>query len=400
MLAGMKQSIIRAALGLCVTLLAASPCGARQIAALGACGDSLSDEYFEQSYGSYARNWTMMFRVLRGVNLGPTAAEAGQPGGAWGEPRRTGYAFDWARYGAGTADLLAQGQHTGLAAQAAAGQGGVTHAVLFIGANNFSPTNSAYFSIYFNLWSSATIANYVNTTVADITTAATTLKNAGQRVVIVNVVDFGATPVVRSLYGNPTNRERVTNVIATINARLRDVARQQQATYVDFFAMGRAVFGTNAAPNQTLLVGNTPINLLQQDTSAHANPFAGFVDDGAHPHTAIQGVVANTIITALRLDPRVTLAPMSEQEIMTYAGLPYGGAETVVAQIGPYSQWVTEFRCTGDVTGDNLVNFADLAAVLADFGVTAPNLKSDLNRDGRTDFADLAILLGVFGGSC
>lgn len=380
--------------------VAATSCASAQIAALGVCGDSLSDEYLEESYGSYARNWTMMFRALRGVNLGPTAAEASQPGNTWGEPRRTGYGFDWARYGATSANLVSQGQHTGLAAQAASNQGGVTHAVLFVGANNFSPTNSAYFSIYFNIWSAGTIANYVNQTVADITTAATTLKNAGMRVVLVNVVDFGATPVVRSLFSNPTSRERVTSVIATINSRLRDVARQQQATYVDFFAMGRAVFGTNAAPFSTLLVGNTPINLLQQDTAAHANPFAGFVDDGAHPHTAIQGVVANTILTALRLDPRVTIPLLSEQEIMAYAGLPYGGSETVVGQIGPYGQWATEFRCTGDVNRDNTVNFADLNAVLGDFGTAAPNLFTDLNRDGVVNFADLNIVLGAFGTGC
>lgn len=385
---------------LALVALSSVSASARQIAALGACGDSLSDEYIEESYGSYARNWTMMFRNLRQVNLGPTAAEASQPGNSWGEPRRTGYAFDWARYGATTANLLSQGQHTGLAAQAAPSQGGVSHAVLFIGANNFAPTNSAYFSIYLNLWSAATISAYVNQTVTEITTAATALKSAGMQVVMVNLVDFGATPVVRSLYGNAANRERVTNVIATINARLRDAARQQQATYVDFFAMGRAVFGTNAAPFQTLLVGNTPINLLQQDTAAHANPFAGFVDDGAHPHTAIQGVVANTILTALRLDPRVTIPLLSEQEIMAYAGLPYGGSETVVGQIGPYGQWVTEYRCTGDTNRDNTVNFADLNAVLGDFGQTGPNLPTDLDRDGRVNFADLNIVLGAFGTGC
>ena len=98
-------------------VLAFAAIASAQVTRLGAVGDSLSDEYFEQSY-SYAKNWTMQLVLFRGVDMGPTAQAAGAPSGTWGEPRRTGYEYNWARYGADSTTLLTDGQHTGLAAQA------------------------------------------------------------------------------------------------------------------------------------------------------------------------------------------------------------------------------------------------------------------------------------------
>src|SRR5208282_482452 len=113
-----------------------------QISALGVMGDSLSDEYFEETYGTYATNWVQQLVVYRGVNVGSTAAAAGQPGGTWGTPRRTGYEFNWALSGDTSANLLADGQDTGLEAQVL--PFGISHAVLAIGANDFNPDFLSY----------------------------------------------------------------------------------------------------------------------------------------------------------------------------------------------------------------------------------------------------------------
>ncbi|MBX3351312.1 MAG: agmatine deiminase family protein [Phycisphaeraceae bacterium] len=58
--------------------------------------------------------------------------------------------------------------------------------------------------------------------------------------------------------------------------------------------------------------------------------------------------------------------------------------------------------CPGDTNGDNLVNFADLNAVLSEFGQTgAPGFSpSDLNNDGAVNFADLNAVLSAFGSDC
>jgi hypothetical protein len=53
-----------------------------------------------------------------------------------------------------------------------------------------------------------------------------------------------------------------------------------------------------------------------------------------------------------------------------------------------------------DANGDNIVNFTDLNAVLADFGQSGEGLASDINGDGVVDFADLNEVLAAFGSPC
>ncbi len=56
--------------------------------------------------------------------------------------------------------------------------------------------------------------------------------------------------------------------------------------------------------------------------------------------------------------------------------------------------------CPGDTNGDNIVNFADLNAVLGQFGQTGPGLAADVNGDGVVNFADLNLVLSNFGRTC
>ncbi len=57
-------------------------------------------------------------------------------------------------------------------------------------------------------------------------------------------------------------------------------------------------------------------------------------------------------------------------------------------------------NCPGDTNGDNLVNFADLNTVLADFGMSAAGLAGDVNGDGVVNFTDLNEVLANFGSGC
>jgi len=56
-----------------------------------------------------------------------------------------------------------------------------------------------------------------------------------------------------------------------------------------------------------------------------------------------------------------------------------------------------EGRVDGDANCDGRVDFADLNAVLSDFGKVGTNLLGDLNGDGRVNMADLNIVLSNFG---
>ena len=56
--------------------------------------------------------------------------------------------------------------------------------------------------------------------------------------------------------------------------------------------------------------------------------------------------------------------------------------------------------CPGDTNGDNVVNFADLNAVLSVFGQSGAGIPGDLNDDGVVNFSDLNIVLSEFGSTC
>jgi hypothetical protein len=56
--------------------------------------------------------------------------------------------------------------------------------------------------------------------------------------------------------------------------------------------------------------------------------------------------------------------------------------------------------CPGDTNGDNIVNFADLNAVLSAFGQSGAGLPADLNGDGVVNFSDLNAVLSAFGTGC
>jgi hypothetical protein len=63
--------------------------------------------------------------------------------------------------------------------------------------------------------------------------------------------------------------------------------------------------------------------------------------------------------------------------------------------------WVPpSVECPGDTNGDNVVNFTDLNAVLAAFGMTGSGLAGDVNGDGIVNFTDLNIVLANFGNTC
>lgn len=54
--------------------------------------------------------------------------------------------------------------------------------------------------------------------------------------------------------------------------------------------------------------------------------------------------------------------------------------------------------CIGDLTGDAIVNGADLTLLLGDWGECVTPCPADLNADGVVSGVDLAILLGTWGG--
>jgi hypothetical protein len=124
MMTTIRLAVVPLALLMTADALGDSPRG------IGILGDSFSDEYqFYPPDRSTARNWVEILATKRGLDFGRFDA------GGRGEPCNQGYAFNWARSGATTEDLIRTDQHTGLAAQVARGEVGIV--VIFIGGNDF-----------------------------------------------------------------------------------------------------------------------------------------------------------------------------------------------------------------------------------------------------------------------
>ncbi len=66
---------------------------------------------------------------------------------------------------------------------------------------------------------------------------------------------------------------------------------------------------------------------------------------------------------------------------------------------GPYliEGSVTVCDCHGDLTGDGVVNAADLGVLLSSWGLTGPSGVGDTNHDGLVNAADVSILLSGWG---
>jgi hypothetical protein len=220
---------------------------------------------------------------------------------------------------------------------------GIDYAVMAIGANDFHPTGAAYVNIYGGLWSSATITSYVNGTLANVDSALDTVLSTRVPLVLVNAPDYGMTPTVIAADPDAARRQAVADAISELNAGMETIAVTRGLVYVDFYAATKVIFGEHASPNTSISIGNVSISLSASDTPSGGNPTAGFVDDGIHPNTTLQGIFVNTILEALNLGYGAGFTLFSEAEILGHRGIAYGGSDTLVTQYGVYSDYVTNY---------------------------------------------------------
>lgn len=343
---------------LAISLVVALPAAAQKF---GTMGDSLSDEYGEASYGLYAENWVEQLVIHAGLDAGPI--------GSWGEPRRNFYEYNWARAGADSNTLLSGGQHLGLASQVV--PEGIEYAVLMIGANDFSPASAAYSNIYAGTWPQATIDAHVNGILANITTTLDTVLPTGVKLIVVNIPDYGLAPAVQQLFPSASSRQLVQDVIIEVNDGIEVLVQQRGLVYVDLLGAVIAIFGPHGSPTGSVSIGNVAIDLTASDTSLGGNPTAGFVHDGIHPNTTLQGIIANVVLEAINIGYGAGLPLFTEAEILSHRGIAYGGSDTLLAQLGSYSDYITSFVLAPSVPALGLVGRALAAAFLLAAGLVA-----------------------------
>ena len=379
---------------LAASLLAGGVC-AQPITRLGAIGDSLTDEYAEQNYGTYSMSWSEILITQRGIDMGPTAADAGV--GNWGEPRRTGHEDNWARFGHTTDDAIATGQHTG-AADGIANRN-VSHLVVYLGGNDFSPAHGPYADVYNDNWSQAQIDAYVAQQLDNAETILDEVTGLGAKVLVVNLFDFGSMVSVEGNFPDPVGRQRASAMYDAFSAGLVDLAQQRGLPALDMLALNRAIFGTHDENFNNL--GIAGVNIRLNVKGDGTRPDRAFVNDGTHPKSTIQGIWCNAIITALNHAYGTSLTPLTETEILALVGLSPAGPDQLDARIGDLSDYVIlppTTNCPPDTNGDGILSPADFTAWIAAFNTQSPSC--DQNADDSCTPADFTAWIANYNAGC
>jgi lysophospholipase L1-like esterase len=286
-------------------LIPLTPAHAGWRGGIGVLGDSYSDEYqFYPPHRSTARNWVEILAATRGLNFGRFSTESR------GEPRNQGYEYNWARSDATTDDLIATGQHTGLAAQVARGE--VNLVVVFIGGNDFinamkAPDPAAAFQ------------KVGPRAEANLERAVATILKAHPdvKLVIITVPDIRDLPEFRV----PLNAGRLSRVLAdaataTIrryNARIRALAsREPRLAVLDFDLVTRV--SELIYPESVLVAGHPIARSGPSDDPNHL-----FLGDVRHLGTVGQGLLAGLLDATIDAKFAAGVPPLTEPEVFEFA---------------------------------------------------------------------------------
>lgn len=286
-----------------VVVLLLTLAGPARAVGVGALGDSYADEYqFYPPDRSTARNFVEILAALRGVDFGPfTTASRG-------EPRNQGFAFDWARSGASSSDMISAGQATGLAAQVAAGK--VNDALMFVGGDDLrNAVESAD--------PAAALQQTVPTLLSNVLLAANTILAAGPnaRVVIANLPDVRVLPVVQLALSEGLLTQQQVDQIGQVIASYNQALAAQTASNSRIAIFDANAFSQSLFAQPTLTVGGVTI-----DRTTPADDFHHlFLADGIHIGTVGQGLLANGFINSLDTNFGAGITPLTGQEIVSYA---------------------------------------------------------------------------------
>ncbi len=283
-----------------------------RIRGIGILGDSQADEYRGDdnrglTFAPTTLNWVEQLEKYRNLNFGSW--------GTWGEPRRTGYAYNWARTGATVNSVFENGQLEGLAEQVKNGE--VNVVIISIGANDYAPfiTPDGYDAHYNGSLSSIDILRKRNTIVSDITTAIEILNRAGDVTILIALIpDWGNHLGVRIAFPLPEPRKRVADAILDTNNAIKRVAADYGIVTIDPNDYYKKVFSESISE---IVVGGERFTAIIPGDDPHSL----FLEDGTHAGTVLNGLFANEVIAGLNQALNGTIRPFSEQEILDHAGL-------------------------------------------------------------------------------
>lgn len=300
---------------LCITLLISFASTATRAAnpTIGFLGDSNTDEYrsndnraYGTPYAATTLSWAELLVDYRGIDAGKW--------GRWGEPRRSGYAYNWSRSGVTSQGMIIGEQHTGLAKQIAAGD--VEYVIIWIGTNDFNFWNGTYDEVYSGALNDKQLAAKIDTIVESITTAVDTLQEAGDpKIVLANFADPGQSYTVISEFPSAEGRERVSETIIAINTQLDALVESRGLVLADIYHFGSSLL-SRVNEQGNLIVGGEAISAIASDDEPHHLQL-----DDTHIGTVGSGLVTNLFIEALANGYGLVLNPFTDEEILEIAGI-------------------------------------------------------------------------------
>lgn len=300
----------------------------------GALGDSQTDEYQADDHRGpeTVLNWLEILVRLRDLHVGEWS------GSGRGEPRRRGYAHNWARSGAVMSGVLSQ-QLDGLVREIEAGR--VTHAVLFSTGNEWvNQSPRLMLSIYnspdggVHDATGRTIDARVQEVSGQIVEVMEALSEAVLRVeggsggvVVLTPLDYVLHPGVAAALPDPVRRDYVSMAVARIHTIVAARAEEINA------AAGRTVVSVAYTDEHLRAVWRTAdgryvtaagVRLDYTRDTSNGSPYhlaLAPTTGSAHMGTVGNGVFARTFIAAANRLPGVQIDQLSDAEIRAAAGI-------------------------------------------------------------------------------
>ena len=282
---------------------------------VGVMGDSLSDEYQFYPSVSAAKNYVELLAGYRGINVGSFSTITR------GVPRNQGFAYNWAQSGDSSSDLLAHGQHTGLAGQFASHEADV--GILLVGGNDFRGVFTAPDPI-------AALNTVVPALLTNVGTAAQTTLAAdpNARLLIGNAPDIRYLPEVRGAVAAglipQALVDAVSNVIGIYNTNL-------SATFAGNARVG--VVDINSVLTGVMTAPSFTYDTVTMNRDLPGSSPDHFFVDTIHPGTIGQGLLANAFVNAMDSRFGYTVQPFGQVELGYIAGAPFPVPEPTAAVV-------------------------------------------------------------------
>lgn len=391
---------------------------------IGVISDSGSDEYRADDnraggtpYAATTLNWIELLQKYRPVDFGPWGTRSA--------PRRTGYAYNWARTAATAGSMISEGQHTGLAAQISSGNIDVVY--MNIGSNDFALFMSGGQQIYSGAVSGTALTNKINGVVSNITLAVDTVlaANPNIKIMVTTLSDTTKSPLYIAQYPSEAGRNAVTNAIARANTGIYAMAATRpRVSILDLQEVTTAIFSKIDPVTLDYTIGGEKIHFAVAGNEPH-NAILG---DSIHAGTVFEGIIANYNLAHLNTMLGKSIPLFSDYEILTHAGINPANQPTPTTPVAPTatrtptitpsrtptqpmaSATVTSTKtpaptltmtCKSDFNNDNFVDLRDYSELVANFLKSPfPNPKTDINQDGRVDLLDYSLFVGNFLKTC